>query len=289
MNEPAGKKYADTIPCEAKRQNNPLYKVLACAYKGCIAAHPGSMSKLRQENTVIMLITRFCALLCLGVLLFGCSTRPVVVVEKDQFIRMARAMPKELQARNLLDDKGSYVAPMSFAGYKSYGETLFRRLSPSFMAGETSHDVYLGSTFAATMQPDSRVTHWDNGFRIRHATQTLTANMVAIADWNGDGQDEWIVACTVEPRMGGRTRTYYLLVPPPQNDQEMLKGTVAAINECFGLSCTVFVRDSKIIERAASNPLAPPTEVHDVVPGLQPVTEPPKKDPARGGLEERSL
>ena len=86
------------------------------------------MSKLRQENTVTMLITRFCTLLCLGALLFGCSTRSVVVVEKDQFIRMVRAMPKELKARNLLDDQGSYVAPMSCAGYKNYGDVLFQRL-----------------------------------------------------------------------------------------------------------------------------------------------------------------
>ena len=236
-----------------------------------------------------MSIARFCALLCLGGLLFGCSTRPVVVVEKDQFIRMAKVMPKELQARDLLDDKGSYVAPMSFAGYKSYGEELFKRLSPSFMVGETTHDVYLGNTFAATILPDSRVKHWDNGFRISHATQTVTVNMVAIADWNNDGQDEWIVSCMVEPRMGGRSRTYYLLVPPPQNSTEILKGTIAAINECFGLSCTVFVRDSKIIERTASNPLLPPTEVHDVVPGLQPVTEPPNKASSKGCLEERSL
>ena len=142
-----------------------------------------------------MSIARFCVLLCLGGLLFGCSTRPVVVVEKDQFIRMARAMPKELQARNLLDDQGSYVAPMSFAGYKNYGDELFRRLSPSFMFGETTHDVYLGATFAATILPDSRVKQWDNGFRISHATQTITVNMVAIADWNNDGQDEWIVSC----------------------------------------------------------------------------------------------
>ena len=126
-----------------------------------------------------MSIARFCVLLCLGGLLFGCSTRSVVVVEKDQFIRMARAMPKELKARNLLDDQGSYVAPMSFAGYKNYGDVLFQRLSPSFMFGETAHDVYLGATFAATILPDSRVKHWDNGFSIRHATQTITVNMVA--------------------------------------------------------------------------------------------------------------
>ena len=239
-----------------------------------------------------MFLSRFCALLCLGCLLAGCgTTRPVVVVEKDEFIKMAHNMPKELKARNLLDADGSYTAPMSFKGLKDYGEILYNRLSPSFMLqNDTAHDVYLGATFAATKLPDSRVKHFPNGFSIDHATQRLKVNMVGIADWNGDGQDEWIVSCFVEPKRGGRTRIYYVLVPPPLNNEEILKGTVAAVYECFGLSCTLYVRDSKVIQRDAADPLVPPTEIHDVVPGLQPVTTPPNKSAPKGaGLEERSL
>ncbi|MDD3683252.1 hypothetical protein [Desulfovibrio desulfuricans] len=240
-----------------------------------------------------MVLSRICALLCLGCLLAGCgTTRPVVVVEKDEFMKMAHNMPKELQARDLLDKDGSYTAPMSFKGLKDYGDILFTRLSPSFMLqNDTAHDVYLGETFSATILPDSRVQRFPNGFSINHATQKLKVNMVGIADWNGDGQDEWIVSCFVEPKRGGRTRIYYVLVPPPLNDQEKLKGTVAAVYECFGLSCTLYVRDSKVIQRDAADPLLPPTEVHDVVPGLQPVTTPPDKAKQKSGegLEERSL
>ena len=55
-----------------------------------------------------MVLSRICALLCLGCLLAGCgTTRPVVVVEKDEFMKMAHNMPKELQARDLLDKDGS--------------------------------------------------------------------------------------------------------------------------------------------------------------------------------------
>ena len=66
---------------------------------------------------------------------------------------------------------------------------------------------------------------------------------------------------------------------------------MAAVWECFGLACNLYVRNSKVIERAAADPLLPSTEVQDVVPGLQTVTEPPKKNPAdkSDGLEERSL
>lgn len=236
-----------------------------------------------------MFSMRLAALLCLGGLLLGCATRPVVVVEKDQFIRMARQMPQELQARGLLDHDGSYLAAFSLAGFSDYGETLFRRLSPAFLLGDAGN-VLQGETFAA-LQAQGRVKRRPNGFSIDCPAQKLTLNMVAVADWNNDGQDEWIVSCLAEPKTGGRTRTYYLLVPPPRHERKPLKGTVAAVYECFGLACNLYVRDSKVIERAAADPLAPPTVVQDVVPGLQPVTEPPgKRDPAaRSGVEERNL
>ena len=99
-----------------------------------------------------MSIPRLCALFCLGGLLFGCATRPVVVVEKEEFVQMARHMPKELQARRLLDNDGAYVAPFSFAGFSNYGDTLFRRLSPSFMFGDSGH-VYLGETLPPPCNP----------------------------------------------------------------------------------------------------------------------------------------
>ena len=85
----------------------------------------------------------------IGCLLAGCgTTRPVVVVEKDEFMKMAHNMPKELQARDLLDKDGSYTAPMSFKGLKDYGDILFTRLSPSFMLqNDTAHDVYLAKHF----------------------------------------------------------------------------------------------------------------------------------------------
>ena len=238
-----------------------------------------------------MIVLRFWALFCLCGLLAGCATRPVVVVEKKEFLRMAHNMSKEMQARNLLDKDGDYVAPLSLAGMQNYGDILFRRLSPSFMhQPDTVHDIYLGPVFAATIQPDSRVRHWDNGFSIDHATQKIVVNMVAIADWDNDGRDEWIVSCLVEPKRGGRTRTYYVLVPPPDNGREKLEGTLAAIYECFGLACSLYVRDSKVIRRDAADPLAPPTEVHDVLPGLQTITTPPDAHaPVTGGLEERNL
>jgi hypothetical protein len=236
------------------------------------------------------MFARSLAPLCLVALLAGCGVKPVTVIDENGFIQVAQRMPEELQARHLLTEDGSWLTAFSPAGRREYGDTLFRRLSPSFMFGDSGH-VYLGETFAATLLLESRVRHRPNGFHINHPTQELDLSMVAILDWNDDGEQEWLVSCLVEPKKGGLARTYYVLVPPPRDAGERFRGTVAAVYECFGLACNLYVRDSRHITRTAADPLAPPTEVQDLTPGLQPVTRPPDKKPARDGfgLEERNL
>ncbi|MDR3357387.1 MAG: hypothetical protein LBN96_00700 [Desulfovibrio sp.] len=236
------------------------------------------------------MFTRFFPPLCLVALLAGCGVKPVTVIDENGFARLAQRMPKELQARRLLTDDGSWLMAFSPLGRGEYGETLFRRLSPSFMFGDSGH-VYLGETFAATLLQTSRVRHRSNGFSISHPTQEIDLDMVAILDWNDDGEDEWLVSCLVEPKKGGLTRTYYVLVPPPRDAGERLGGTVAAVYECFGLACNLYVRDSRGVTRTAADPLAPPTEVQDLTPGLQTVTTPPDKKTAESedGLGEHDL
>ena len=81
----------------------------------------------------------------------------------------------------------------------------------------------------------------------------------------------------------------YVLVPPPLRKGEPLQATVAAVYECYGLACKLTVRDSRAIPRVGEGEL-PPTDVHDALPGMEGVTEPPKPDSTpRSGLQERSL
>ena len=228
--------------------------------------------------------------LCLPVLCCACATtRPVDVVERKDFIQMARILRAEMQTHQLLDKDGFYHES-SFATEDAvlYGEILYRQLSPSFMFDDTAGHVYLGESFHATRTPGSRVQRNAHGFTIFHPTQTLRVTMLAVADWNGDGEREWIVSCRVVPLRGGRTREYYLLVPPPKNAQERLFGTVVAVNDCFGLACTVYVKKSVVLQRESD---ATATPVEDVAPGLENVTEAPSAGSGRRGkgLEERSL
>lgn len=232
-------------------------------------------------------MTRFLLLLCAAFLLAGCGAKGVTVVDESSFVTMSQRMTKEMQARGLLTDNASYIS-LPGGGGEKYGEILFRQLSPDFLFNDKGH-VYLGSTFAATRTPSSHATVRKTGFTIVHPTQTVNLSMLGIVDWNGDDKDEWMIACEVRPHLGSESRTYYVLVPPPLRKGEPLQGTIAAVYECYGLACSLSVRDSRIIPRVGEDAL-PPTDVHDALPGTETVTEPPKAGNASGsGLQERSL
>lgn len=234
---------------------------------------------------------RFAALLCCLLLLTGCGTRTVAVIDDKGFAEMSRRMPEEMRARKLLTQEGDYYSRP--AASRPYGDILYNTLSPDFLFDDTGGHVYLGETFHATRTPSSRMSLRENGFTLRHPTQIVTVAMLGELDWDDNGSDEWLVSCRVEPLRGSRVRTYYLLVSPPAHKGQPLKASVAALYECYGLACTMYVNHALVLRGEGNDSSEPATPVQDSVPGLQQVTEPPaagKNDAATpGGLEEHSL
>lgn len=231
-----------------------------------------------------------CLALSLSVLLTACATtRPVDVVSQKDFIEMARTLKKEMQQRHLLDGEGAYQQTLfSDSSAVAYGDVLYRQLSPSFLFDDTAGHVYLGETFPATRTPGSRVQRHENGFTIFYPTQSLRVTMLAVTDWNDDGTKAWVVSCRVVPLRGGRTREYYLLVPPPANARERLQATVIAVNDCFGLACTLYVKKAPMPQNKQA--ADPSMVVEDVAPGLENVTEAPSAtNVTPSSLEERAL
>ncbi len=224
----------------------------------------------------------------IALLLIGCAGKPVDVVQPAQFKNMADRMSKELIARHLLDDAGNYVAPLTPAfGAPDYGAALFTRLSPSFLF-EDKVQAAPPASFAASVKPGDRVQRRENGFVIHTLSKKISINMIAVADWDDDGRDDWIVSCLVEPVNGGRTRDYYVAIPAPAASGP-LQGTAVAVYECFGLACTLYMRETKIPDVPTSG--GAKTMVIETVPGLKPVTLPPGA-PApveKNGLMEKNL
>lgn len=226
-------------------------------------------------------------LLCCGTLLSGCAGKTVDVVQSQQFKILADHMGKELIARNLLDEQGSYVAPMFSSSTEDYGPQLYKRLSPSFIFEDNAYGM-ASASFASSVTPSDRAKVGNNGFVIKYLQRTVTVNMIAVVDWDNNGQKDWLVSCLVEPHNGARTRDYTIIIPAPKSEGP-LQARVIGVYECFGLACTLYMRES------STPPLA--TEAAngatDTVPGLKPVTLPPgsalppgAKD---GALQERTL
>ena len=213
------------------------------------------------------------SLLLAAVVMTGCAGRTVDVVQADQFKLMADRMPDELIARDILDQNRDYVAGL-LGSDTNYGQALFQRLSPDFLFEDTVQAAY-GTSFAASVLPSDRVQQRPLGFTLRRLRQNITVNMVAITDWNGDGQKDWIVSCTVENARGGKVRDYYVIIADPQ-EQGPLKGSVAAVYESFGVAGRLYMRDSVRKENAPAAE-GSPTAVEEAVPGLRQVTTPPDK------------
>lgn len=233
---------------------------------------------------------RVAALLVCLCLLAGCGARTVSIIDDKGFAEMSRRMPDEMRARKLLTADGDYLARLTPEA-RPYGEILFAALSPDFLFDDTGGHVYFGETFRATRTPSSRVSIRENGFTLRHPTQIVTVSMLGILDWDDNGTEEWLASCRVEPLRGSRVRTYYILIPPPTHTGQPLKAAVAALYECYGLACTMYVNNALVLHGEGNDAAAPATPVQDSVPGLQQVTEPPnsRKPGGETTLEEHSL
>lgn len=220
-------------------------------------------------------------LLC-GALLSGCGTKSVDVVQPEQFKILADHMGKELKALNVLDSNNAYVAPLFSSATNDYGQQLFKRLSPSFIFEDNAYSMSYAS-FDSSVSASDRAKVSDNGFSIKYLRQTVTVNMIALLDWDNDGTTDWLVSCLVDPRNGGRTRDYTVVIKDPKPEGP-LQAQVIGVYECFGLACTLYMRES-----VAAPTTGPEVDgkMTDTVPGLKPVTLPPGSALPSGSKEEK--
>lgn len=220
---------------------------------------------------------------CLLLVLAGCD-RTVDVVQAEQFKVMADRMSDELIARKILDSSRAYVAGVWGEGDRDYGAELFRRLPPDMLFDDTG-GMLPGASFATAVRHSDKVEVGKNGFIIKGLRQTVKVNMIAVTDWDGDGNKDWLVSCFVD-NLQGKKRDYYVVVSDPQPEGP-LKATVVAVYEDYGLTGKLFMRESSVAKPAESSAS---TAVEESVPGLRTITTPPSTAPTtKGGVQERTL
>ncbi len=221
-----------------------------------------------------------------GCALLGGPEQGAKLVDKGGFEEVKRLAPGLFHAQGL----DLQELPVLDDGRErgSYGELVFKRLSPEFLYGEKAHDVYLGKSFRETLTPSSRVYHDRDGggFRIVHPTQSLSMRLLAVVDWNVDGRPDWLLRCVIESFRGGKVRTYYLLAPDPGKAPKVQGSVLAVVDGMGAARPVVSIRDVSSYGREAE---LPPTEVSDSRPGERTVTEPPKASRGPDPLRERDL
>jgi hypothetical protein len=169
--------------------------------------------------------------------LAGCAPqqmRLVDTVDAPQFVAMSQAMRPAMLRKNLVDHHGSWYSPSLSLLPRDAGAVLVGRLSPSFLES----DVFEARTFRASLGRRAVVKEERFTAAIRKDGRLVRLELVAVADWDGDGRDDWLIRCqhgeADEPRV---YREYFLAVTDLK--AAVLQPRVLLVQDSFGGRKTV--------------------------------------------------
>jgi hypothetical protein len=196
------------------------------------------------------------------------------VVQERQFKTMCAQLRPEMQRRSLLDEQGNYLSsPLpALPTKRDCGETLFRHLSPAFRYS-ADNPMAAPRTFAESAASRSDVHIRDYGFTLRQGLDTVDLDLIARSDWEGEGQQEWLLACKVTFGGAPVSRTYYLALPALETEG-VLAARPIAVFECIAYDCALHV------PQAGESAYAPEAPVFESMPGQRAVTSPAADPPA---------
>lgn len=134
------------------------------------------------------------ALFCL----FGltaCAPKDMVLVDavdSRKFVALSRSMRPAMLNRHFVDSHGDWYSPRFPSRPESAGKILAERLSPTFLPAYAEEEP---TTFPEAMRKGVRITEEPYRSTLRKGADTITLELVAIADWDGNGRDDWLVSC----------------------------------------------------------------------------------------------
>lgn len=203
------------------------------------------------------------------------DARMADVLNGGQFVAMSRAMRPLMLKKHIVDNKGDWYSPMLSLHPQSAGKTLFERLSPAFRFP----GVQTAPTFRAMFSKNAKVTLSKNRAVIEEGMVRVELELVAITDWNNDGNNDWLVVCrsgyTDSPR---RFREYYLAIIDLKSP--VLKPYVLMVQEHIYNKVTV-LNNAYLGELAESSAI-------EYQQGQASVTEAPNRLSMQKKLEEGS-
>lgn len=213
-----------------------------------------------------------CLLFC-SLSLAACAPqgmRFVDAVEPGSFVAMSRAMRPVMLQKGLVDSHGDWYTSALSLRPDEVGRILVDRFSPSFRYLDSKETA--PATFRAWLKPGTRIEYERFKAVIWQDKEKVVLELAALADWNGDGSEDWLVRCSVSnTERPGREREYFLCVSDLEApilrgrllmEREHAFGKVAVVSyaaeaELRGNEVTEFVQGEADITLAPSSTALP--------------------------------
>lgn len=169
------------------------------------------------------------------------KSRSLTILNPTEFAMVAKRFKPELIQRGFLDEQGrprpnGHTHPGEYRP-QSYGKDLHTRLSMRFLWPKeerlrTSEEV----THATIPSASEEVIVDDTNLTINGEFGSDSYRMVAVMDWDDDGQRDWIVRYRYIPKMDGMPSTRLMVIPHP-GPKGILDARVIEAFECDGGKC----------------------------------------------------
>ncbi|MBR3881575.1 MAG: hypothetical protein IKJ34_08300, partial [Mailhella sp.] len=117
--------------------------------------------------------------------------RLVDAVDARHFVNVSRSMRPVMLQKRLVDEAGSWYSPVIVTRPENVGRVLVDYLSPAFLGTDSFEE----DTFRASLTSEARVQIAPCSASIRQDGKLTELELIAVTDWNGDDQDDWLVSC----------------------------------------------------------------------------------------------
>lgn len=152
-------------------------------------------------------------------LLASCAPQGMRMVDsKDDaaFASMYRAMAPSMLKRHMVDERGSWYAPLISLGPDDVGRKLLDSMSPRFCSAELGEPAARSFREMLTSQDVVKVGPWSAS--IQTSEHTVSLKLIAVTDWDGDGRNDWLVSCRIGHRnTPHEAREYFILIADPES------------------------------------------------------------------------
>lgn len=221
-----------------------------------------------------MIVSKFLKMLCLPLLLLASAcvnpegVLTVKPVNEPEMSALFKHLRPVMRANGVVDQEGAwYTSRLAVSSVgDDVGARLLNRLSPAFRFPDMPAQQ-LPRVFKDMFTPEARIAVNAHSFTAMQGTDRIHVALLALLDWDRNGEDDWLVLCRIVPTtLQGSSRDYYLLITAPE--APVLNPRVLGLRDCRNNICEVY-------DSAGKSRMFDDINSLDYMPGDIVVTSPP--------------